>query len=193
MDYARGVASFAVLTIIGVGVFYLGVKGLIGEYRGNIVSTVFGFVLTIVILEKRNNRKFKERLIRQMGSDDRGVAAEAVRLLKQRVWQLDGSLKKAVLFKANLQEADLTEANLRGACLSFVHLTGANLSGANLQGADLFHASLQGADLSGANLRGANLMKANLEETRIWQANLKEDRLEKIIFTLVTILPDGSH
>lgn len=187
LDYARGAALFAVLTVIGLGVFYLADKSLIGGYWTNIISTVLGAVLTIVILDKRNDyraeREFKERLILQMGSPDNTFAVEAVRLLRQKGWLEDGSLKKAMLWKANLKDANLKRAILQNA----------DLWGANLQSSDLRTANLESADLWESNLQNADLKKANLQRSNLWEANLQGADLTGVEFSLDTVLPDTSH
>ena len=78
------------------------------------------------------------------------------------------------LSRANLQKADLGGANLKGAQLDGANLKGADLGGAELQGAKLWEAKLQGADLWGAKLQKANLWEANLQEADLGEANLQE-------------------
>jgi uncharacterized protein YjbI with pentapeptide repeats len=110
---------------------------------------------------------------------------------------LNGRLRAANLYRANLShailsgadlamallnDADLTDAYLDGANLAKAFLQRANLSrayliDANLSEADLTAADLTAADLGGANLAGANLLRANLSGTDLFRAGLSEANL----------------
>ena len=92
------------------------------------------------------NAERKEEPILQMGSSDNTTAIEAARILRQKSWLQDGSLKGAYLDSANLQGAYLNGANLQGVYFWEAHLEGAKLAGANLEGTKLLHANLQGAE-----------------------------------------------
>ncbi|MBL8161318.1 MAG: pentapeptide repeat-containing protein [Anaerolineae bacterium] len=210
----------AVVVLVGIGVLLFASDA--PDYWQNIYITGIGAVLTVGILDRqaehRAERQRKEELILQMGSPDNGFAVEAVRLLRQKGWLTDGSLKGANLEKADLHDADLREANLQDANLWYANLQSAKLESANLRGAGLVAANLQSAMLLGTNLQGtglvaanlqaalllladlqsadlrdvnlqaANLWGANLQRTNLWDANLQGTR-----FNESTYLPDGTY
>lgn len=144
---------------------------LLGSLRTEAISTAFAVIVINELGIYRAALQERRSIIEQMGSPVHDAALEAVRLARKNGWLTDGSLKGAVLWKANLQVAVLAEANLQGA----------NLMSANLQGANLAKANLQGADLPGANLQGAFLMEANLQGAFLWGAR----------YNSKTIWPDG--
>jgi uncharacterized protein YjbI with pentapeptide repeats len=146
--------------------------------------------------ERRESERLKAQLIREMGSQDNGIALWAVEELRAHRWLFDGSLEGENLYYgvmsvltvrnpsgANLQGSNLREGNLqrvnlhcadlRGADLSWANLQKANLSRANLEHASMSLVNLQGADLTIANLRDANLYPANLQKTNLRGAKLR--------------------
>jgi hypothetical protein len=161
----------------------------------NFSAEIFGAFLTFLLIEvlaggrrardaeQREAEEQKQRLIRQMGSKDKGVALQAVEELRGQNWLTDGSLHGAFLHGANLEGVDLRVADMQGVVLAVANPQEALLSGANLQGADLGQANLQGAvltlaslqggDLGGANLQGAYLRGANLQKASLRMANLQ--------------------
>jgi uncharacterized protein YjbI with pentapeptide repeats len=114
------------------------------------------------------------RLIAQMGSQVKDLAAAAVEELRREGWLDDGSLRAAHLTRANLEGATLSWANLERARLEEANLSGANLLGADLRRADLRRANLSGAELTVADLRGAILAEADLSGADLSGANLAE-------------------
>ena len=167
----RGVVLVAVLAGIGVLIF----SSDLPSYWQNIYVTVVGAIGTVLIIDQRAEqraiRQRKEELILQMGSPDNGFAIEAVRLLRQKGWLTDGSLRRARLWGANLKQADLSGANMQEV----------QLAGANLQGAILAKANLEGSQLSGVNLQGAILVEANMRRsTMLWKANLQGSTLWRV-------------
>ena len=119
-------------------------------------AQLLGMVFTVFLLDQlirlREQRQTVERereeLILRLGDGDRWAA----KLLCQRGWLQDGSLRSARLDNAclndlNLRGADLSEADLRNATLTYTDLRDANLKGANLQGARLYLAKYNQATL----------------------------------------------
>jgi len=147
------------------------------ELSGNIGAELIGIAITVLIIdalnELRQKQQLKEQLIREMASQDNGLALRAVVEITAHGWLTDGSLKSANLRKANLQEAnfinaylcnvDFEKANLSRATFREANLEKANLSGAILEGSFFRGANLHLASLAGTNLRGATLQKADLE------------------------------
>src|SRR5262249_27365925 len=141
----------AALVLFGIfigSICFTGEKPIFNDtsgYWANFWMTMFGVLFTILVLDKRAERRqekaLKEQLIRDVGSRVNDVAIRAIEELNVRQWLEDGSLSHRKFSMANLQGANLAGANLRGAWLSSY----------------LQKANLQEADLSGANLLGANL------------------------------------
>ena len=171
------------------------------SFGTEVAGAILTYALFELIIERRERRQAREveirarkaELVSQMGSKVRDVSIPATEELQGRGWLQDGSLRGAVLERANLQGAilrgaDLQGADLLGANLQRAYLWEANLRDvklggaklqrailrdADLQGAYLLGASLQEADLRGADLQGANLWGANLQEANLWGANLQ--------------------
>jgi len=126
------------------------------DFYANIATTLVGItiaVLTIDLLnERRAEQQLKKQLIREMRSNDNGIALRAVRELRAHGWLEDGSLRGAWLSEANLQKADLRGANLQEANLYRANLGGAYLVNVNLSKAHLHATNLQLSDLLSANL-----------------------------------------
>jgi membrane protein implicated in regulation of membrane protease activity len=135
------------------------------------------------LIQRRETRRDKERLIRQMGSKDNNLALQAVEELRAQGWLYDGSLQGAKLYGANLQKATLAGVNLQGANLFLAELQGSRLVGANLQE----------TTLSGTNLREAELIFAELQGARLNGADLEDAILEATVFDEKTLLPDDTN
>lgn len=144
------------------------------------------------LIQRRETKRDKERLMRQMSSKDNSLALQAVEELRGRGWLYDGSLQGAKLYGANLEKATLAGVDLQGAHLDFANLHGANLFLAEMQSVRLVGANLQEATLSGTNLREAELIFAELQGARLNGADLEDAILEATVFDEKTLLPDDS-
>lgn len=152
---------------------------------GDFLPQIVGVVLTIVILDRLNERRQRRaevrqeraRLIHDLGSKLNALAVKAAEEMRDNGMLFDGALVRAGLSWANLQHVNLLNANLVLANLSGAVLTDAILAGANLTEANLWKANLAGADLLGADLTGAYLMEANLVGADMWNANLPDAKL----------------
>lgn len=103
------------------------------------------------------------------------IPLENVTLRKSVLYgaELSGAdIRNTELTRADLRNADLSEAGLRFTRLFRAGLWGTNLSGAGLQFTDLSEADLRTADLSGANLEGAHLSDAKLGHADLSDADL---------------------
>jgi hypothetical protein len=213
---------FLLIGVLIVGAGYAVTQGalnwhtLIDEIYSNLGIEFVSIAITVLVVDRLNQRQStierRTDLILQMGSPDNAFAIEAVRLLRQKGWLTDGSLRGANLAKANLAHADLSNADLRGVNLVEAHLEEALLNNADLreaslgfaqlQDANLSHANLEHTRLGGANLAGANLshtnlahgeaFSANLHGAHMHNANLQETRLRGAAFNEKTVLPCGN-
>ncbi|MEL6272229.1 MAG: pentapeptide repeat-containing protein, partial [Chloroflexota bacterium] len=142
-----------------------------------LVPEAVGITFTVLIVERlarsRAERELKEQLIFELGSEDNSTARRALRLLKHRGWDKDGSLRGANLREADLTGAKMRGAELQGAILVNASLKDAELVGANLIGATLDNANLEEADMGGTNLEMASLCRANMHGASLLHSNLR--------------------
>ncbi len=206
------IATGAVIAL-AAGIYgqFQGVESHLREWSVELISVSFAVLVIDFANRHRAAIEFKASVIRQMASHSNDFALDAVRIVRQNDWQVDGSLKNAKLWGANLRDADLLAVYMRGAHLTKANLQGADLRAAilldatlmvtNLQGADLTDANLQGAKLHYANLQGANLTDVNLQDANLNRAilldatlkgtNLRGANLEGAIYNEKTEWPDG--
>jgi hypothetical protein len=188
------------LVLIGI---YIGSRLFVNDtgYATNLYTEILSIGITIFILdalsrqreERREAARYKEQLIREMGSRDNGTALRAAEALRAHGWLKAGLLRKANLEEANLQRAELTHAELTGvnfwcadlrkvrmiharlqnARMAGVDLRGAELNVANLSGAHVNQADLRGADLRWVNLENAYVAESDFKDVNLWNANLR--------------------
>ena len=116
------------------------------DFYSDYFAELLGIVFTVLFLDqlirqreqRQEEQREKEELVMRLGDGDHWAA----KLLRQRGWLQDGTLRgarldNAYLARMALQGADLREADLRNATLHYADLRDANLRGANLQGARL--------------------------------------------------------
>jgi len=176
----------------------------------NFSTEVFGAVMTFILFEqiigKRQDQQeksqaqdtLKQRLTRQMGSQESSVALPAVEELRAHGWLMDGSLQQISLVGAQLKDSNLGGANFAGAILRRADLSDVNLGDANLQGAILTGANLSGSRLDFANLSEADLEGAQLQDTalvrtimpraKLTGANLQQANLEGTVLTHANLM-----
>lgn len=194
----KAALAFLVLgaIIVAYGYFFSQVerdwRGFVEQIYSNLGIELVSVGLTVLVIESLNRgvatRERKQELILQMGSPDNGFAIEAVRLLRQKGWLLDGSLINCDLAGANLTRANLNRALMIRAHLKMANLSGALLIQALLENADLSKANLANANLTGAfmdqvllfdaNLSGAILSQAHLKKAKLYNANLNGAELK---------------
>src|SRR5688572_24630660 len=138
------------LGVIGIGILVIGnlspdeglnLRRLWEDLYSNVGTDLLSIALTVLIIDKlverRDTRQHKARLIREMGSRDNGTVQRAVDELRAQGWLTDGSLLHADLKYANLSDVNLADANLEEAYLSFAVLHRADLRNAKLSRAIL--------------------------------------------------------
>lgn len=157
-----------------------------------IVATLI-FGAGLFLFQQYRLQAQKNKLIRQLGSQNNGIARNTVRELLTLGWIEDGTLRGANLQNANLEgvelwAADLRDVNLQGANLQRVELVNADLSNANLNGVDL-----RGSRLWTINLQGSNLQDADLRTSELIEANLAGVNLAGALFDEDTPLPDSVY
>lgn len=175
------------------------------DFYANLATECASVAVTIFVIDylydRRSKLEEKQRIIEQMRSPSAEFAKEAIRIVDEKGWLRDGSLRGANMMDAHLNEAYLTGAHLERAFLRGAHLEKANLKGAHLEETDLVRTHLNVAHLVGAHLVGANLMAAHLEEAYLtgahlegaylmW-AHLKGTHLEGATYDVNTIWPEG--
>lgn len=172
---------------------------LVAQFNSHstLYSELWGIAVTVFVLDvlarRREERRVKAQLIREMGSSDNGISRRAVRELRESGALQDGSLKNAFLPFSNLKEADLMWANLEAARLDGALLQKAWLDNAHLYKASLNRANLQGVHLVCANFPRANLSDAVLADAHMDNAELAYANLSGAKFNTDTILPDCAN
>jgi len=156
---------------------------IIRDFYANASTELISIAITVIIIDYlnklRQDKQFKDQLIRDMGGLSNEFALRAVRELAHHKWLYDGSLRGAELERANLQGAILGGANLTGANLKGANLSGTTLKGANLSVANLWRANLRGAYLERVDLRSANLDGVDLRSANLWRPYLEGVSLKK--------------
>jgi hypothetical protein len=166
------------------------------DYYANISAEFGSVAVTVLIIDQLNRRRQREeekqRLIRQMGSKENGLALQAVEELRALEALKDGSLVSINLEEANLHGVRLGRVNMRGARMDFSNFSEAQLYFANLERADMSGINFESAVLTGANIRHANLVAANLEGALLSEADLSHAMLDQARFNDKTKLPDNT-
>ncbi|GIF25748.1 hypothetical protein BJ973_004023 [Actinoplanes tereljensis] len=176
------------IAILGCGILILWIGqvrrhgwtagGLFDDMYANVGSELFGIALVILFVDslsrRRETRRLKLQLIRELSSTDHGLTARAVLELDAQGWLYDGTLTKASLSGANLAGATLENADLNG-----VNLAGANLERTNLSKATLTDSNLSGANMRRANLEMADLNRCHLEDSTLQDADMARVRLNR--------------
>jgi hypothetical protein len=205
-DFYELIAGAAlVFILIGVGILIFTTE--LRDYWVNSYVTGIGVALTIFVLDKRSEqcdrRRFHEetvsRLCRELQSRDVATADLALDEIRQRRYDVDGSLQGRwlgpinVLPPVRLYEADLQGASFMGANLQKSEFYASALNAATLIRADLTEADLSQAQLRGANMGGSILFSTRLCGTDLTQAYLINAKVQFIYVDEQTILPDGSR
>jgi hypothetical protein len=169
----------------------------IQDFYANISAELGSVAITVLIIDYLNDRRQreeeKERLIRQMGSTERGLAMAAVEELKALGAVKDGSLVGINLEQAVLTGVRLGRVDLRHARMDFADLSEGHLYFANLERADMSGCDLRGTVLTGANLRHADLVAAKLDGALLSEVDLTHCKLDRALFSDRTQLPDKSN
>ncbi|MEM6284116.1 MAG: pentapeptide repeat-containing protein, partial [Chloroflexota bacterium] len=155
-----------VFTVFNVGIVLLCISLLVGgfgywevhrgegfswnkfwsDYYANISAEFGSVAITVLIIDSLNQRRQREeekqRLLRQMGSKENGLALQAVEDLRALGALKDGTLRGANFEEANLEDVRLGRVDMRQARMDF----------SNLKKAHLFFANMEKADMSGVDL-----------------------------------------
>ncbi|MEL6150857.1 MAG: pentapeptide repeat-containing protein [Chloroflexota bacterium] len=167
------------------------------DYYANISAEFGSVAITVLIIDSLNQRRQREeekqRLLRQMGSKENGLALQAVEELRALGALKDGTLRAANLEEANLEDVRLGRVDMRQARMDFSNLKKAHLFFANMENADMSGVDLSGAVLTGANLSGTDLVAADLRGALLSEVDLAYAKLEQAKFNEQTQLPDKSY
>lgn len=169
-------------------------SSLINEFYANISSELFSISITILLIdylyERKSKINSKQRLLRELGSEDRGFTSRALKELKETGALEDGSLVGLDLKGANLSNLDFSNANLKnvnfenaileGCTFSNCDLTNTNFISTNLKGAIIENANFENTVLSKANLYSARLSKSKINNCDFLNANLQVSELIEV-------------
>ncbi len=146
------------------------INNLYANFSAEFISIAITILLINYLYELKETKNLKSRLIRELGSEEKGLSSRALKELRENGWLQDGTLKNVDLQNANLSNLDLSDANLEGV----------NLKDANLNGAKLIRVNLNKANLTQAKLVRSNLENCKLNETIMHRVNLSEGILNRI-------------
>ena len=156
-------------------------NSVINAFYANISTELISIAITILLInylyEVKEKLALKTRLIRELGSEDKGFTARALKEIKEFGWLTDGSLESCDLSLANLSGLDLSNAKLKGAIISK-----ANLKGAILMNADLTNVDFSETDLANSILTGSTLSKTKFIEADLYAANFNNTRIQTCDF-----------
>ena len=172
------------ISISVFGVVYTGqfAHDIVQAFYANVGTECMSIAVTIVVIdwlyERRDAKRERERLVREMRNPDNGIALMAVEELRAGGW-LDSAalLSGKYLWDANLQDVRLPGVLMRRTFLNRANLQRANLDQADLEAAHLERANLCGAHLDKANLQSADMRLTDLTGARLMRANLKHAHL----------------
>ncbi len=169
------------------------------SFFGNLFSEGFGIIITVIIVDRLNQRRaeneLREELLVQVRSQSNDFALNALDRMKLKGWlsENDNLLQDKEIRNAKWQGADLQGINLQGIVLEdailingelakinlmFCNLWGTNLSNSNLTKGNLSYARLIASNLFNSNLEGVNLIGASLRKSNLTEAYLSETNLE---------------
>jgi uncharacterized protein YjbI with pentapeptide repeats len=187
---------YFLLGLIVVGIVFLVLKQHETLQKKDVLGTVFGFLLDILLFgvllslyEEWRERRERIRRYHDELSDFLAWQGEEGLLRKAGIIRRLNDMKAGFpsLNSIVLNKADLRGVDLRGANLYAADLREVNLQGANLRGATLTLANLRGANLWEANFQGAILAYTDLQDTTHLDTNfsgaiLQEAKLQGVIF-----------
>ncbi len=171
----------------------------------SLVPEAIGITFTVLLVDRlyqrrereREERELKARLIRELGSSNRGTSRHAIEELRMRTWlRVEGLFEKAQLNSADIGDAELSGAILKGAYADEANLQAATLNDADLRRVSFIEANLSQTSLLYANFQAANLYMADLQGSDLRGANLLEadlslTKLEQVVLDEHTVLPNG--
>lgn len=108
-----------VVTVGGVAVLVIGIVGMrapketwIRDLAPELIGISIGVMAIDQLYQVRLDQQEKRAIIQQLGSRSNDFALEAARIVVDRGWHTDGSLRNAALASADLQEVDLSRGGL---------------------------------------------------------------------------------
>jgi len=197
IDTIKAIGIFFLVTGLGLVFFHKypsdwPFNKLIENFYANFSAEFISISLTILLInylyEVKEKRSLKIRLIRELGSEEKGLTARAVKELRENNWLSDGSLKGANLINANLSKLDLSGADLTEVNLEFADISNANLKKVTLKNAKLKNAKLLNSDLSEANLEGSILHSTSFYKSVLSRSNFTNADLIGSNFELAELM-----
>jgi uncharacterized protein YjbI with pentapeptide repeats len=183
-----------VFLVVGISLVFLNkypdnwkFSSFIKEYYANLSCELISIAITILLIdylyEKKEKGATKKRLLRELGSEDRGFTSRALKELKELGSLTDGSLIGLDLSKANLSGLDFSNANLskvnfENALLNGTVFKSANLDGTILNGAEMREANLENCSFTNTKMKKCNLYGALLNNSKITNVDLMKSNLE---------------
>ncbi|RUT71733.1 pentapeptide repeat-containing protein [Flavobacterium cupreum] len=218
--------KYSTITIVGYSFLILGIlllllhkypanwyfSGFIKEIYANLSCELMSIAITILLInylyEKREESNNKRRLIRELGSEDKGFTSRALKEIKELGYLVDGTLNGADLSSANLEGLDFTGANLQNVNFSKARLTnsifkGVQFEGVRLDGAEARQCNFERSVFNNVSLKGSNLysaifigcqisnadfLKAKIEQTEFIDSKIENSKFEDSVIRLANFL-----
>jgi uncharacterized protein YjbI with pentapeptide repeats len=184
--YKIGSGFFVVFILFSFGFWLFGYDILrlvdtLLAYVTNVWTELLGIIMTILVLDRLNERRVREELKRRLIGEARGQSNEAAKVaidrMREEGWLIKSGGNTCLLAGAQLQNAKLMDANFEDAHMENTYLYQAKLQGANFTGT-----FLKLADLSETDLRGANLRRTTMQEAFLRKTNLQETVISEVSF-----------
>ena len=141
-----------------------------------LVPEAVGIGFTVFFLDRiyqnREEVKYKQQLIVEMGSLDNSTALRAAEALNDKGWAQDGTLVGA----------RLREANLKNIRIKYAKLSRAHLVSADLRNGEMYHADFSRVQMSDSLLRGSTFNVSSFENAVICHADFRNSRLRSCNF-----------
>lgn len=196
----RHIAIFLLVISLVLGNSIFKSETFFQDFVPNVVTEFIGIAITILLIEelneRREKRKLRDRLKRELWSKDQGITLRAINELREHGWLADGGLENinlpySVLDRAELKGVIMNGANFHKASLQRSYIGHAQLRNVNFSGANLSYSILNHSDLTGSDLTGALLDGASFENVILANAKISETQLLSIKSLKGAIMPNG--
>lgn len=167
--------------------FSLFIKEIYANLSCELISIAVTILLINYLYEKREESSNKRRLIRELGSEDKGFTSRALKEIKELGYLADGTLNGADLSSANLEGLDFSGAVLKNVNFSMARLNNSIfreviLEGVILNGAEARQCIFERSVFSNVTLKSSNLYSAIFIGAQISNVDFLSAKLEQAEF-----------
>ncbi|MCC9062292.1 pentapeptide repeat-containing protein [Flavobacterium piscisymbiosum] len=138
------------------------VQDTYANFSFELLSISATILLINYLYENKEIENNKKRLIRELGSEDKGFTSRALKEIKELGYLTDGSLNGIDLSKANLEGLDFSNACLENTIFNNALLNKAIFKYANLKNTSFLNAELRESNFENAIFDKTVLKNSNL-------------------------------